>query len=65
MVEELRGYLDEKVKPKYGMLEELGPVQISGGPGGGKAIGFYLVGDDLSALGQYMAEILPQMRQIE
>ena len=30
MIEQLRDYLDTEVKPKYGLIEELGPVQISG-----------------------------------
>lgn len=65
MVEQLRTYIDVHVKPKYAQVEELSPLQLAGGPSGGKPIGFYLVGDDLSQLGEYMAVIMPELKNVK
>lgn len=64
MVEQLRQYIDESIKPKYSFLQEIAPVQVKWWPSGGKPIGFYIVWDDLIALGTYMANILPDIKAI-
>ena len=65
MVQEIRDYIDTQIKPRHPEVEEIAPVQMQGGPSGGKPIGFYLVGDDLNKIGEYMAQIMPELKQVK
>ncbi len=64
IIERMKSYLDA-VKSKYPRVEELWAVQQKWWPGAGKAVGFYLVWDDLDALWKYMATIMPEIKQIK
>ena len=64
MNEQLQSYV-KTIKPKYKFLQDISTLTLKWWPwAGSKPIWFYLVGDDYTAIGKYIAKIMPLIWQI-
>ncbi|MFA5748448.1 MAG: efflux RND transporter permease subunit [Candidatus Absconditabacterales bacterium] len=64
MVERLQKELVPVLQNEYPFLKDISIYTLQAGGGGGKPISFSIVGDDYSAINDYIQNILPEIKKI-
>lgn len=64
ILQDLRVYIDTKIKPKYSFIEEISPLQQASWPSSWKPVWFYIMGSDLEQIWKYHETILPIIKKI-
>lgn len=65
LTEEIQAFIQKEIKGQYAWLVDISAVTPSGGPSSGKPISFDLVWEDLLKIGAYLAQIQPEIEQIQ
>lgn len=63
LVEILNTFMGE-LKKRYPTLVDISALTARNGPGQGKPVGFFVVGEDMIQISDYIQKILPQIAQI-
>ncbi|PID87510.1 hypothetical protein CSB07_00900 [Candidatus Gracilibacteria bacterium] len=62
--EDIQNYIDSTIKKKFNYIKDISIVPGMS-VGGGKDVGFYIIGDDVEKIASYLAKIRPSIEKID